>query len=364
MNLFDYCNYFNRILFKKGSPLNLIFFVTSKCDAKCPHCFYWQQLNKDKKQELTKDEILKIAKNFNGILSVSLTGGEPFLRDDLCEIASIFQKYSKAKIIQIPTNGIQTNRIITTAENILKVCKDGHIVIRVSMDGLEEIQDSIRGVKGAFNNAVETYKSLKALQQKYSNLILGISITYSKINQERLDSLRAYIENELQPDDYGITLIRGDVKDNLCKVLDISYYEDFVKKKIRYAKEKVNSEKCTFLDKLLIAREELGYRLILETKKRNNFITPCYAGALLAIMYEDGSVFPCEMLDLKIGNIRDFDYNFKKLWFSKRAEEVRKKIKKTRCFCTYECAMSANTLFNLRHALSIFKSALLMGPGI
>jgi len=82
-----------RVAIKRGLPVSLIFFVTSRCNLLCRHCFYWEELNK-KKGELELPEIEKIAKSLPNLLTVSLTGGEPYLRPDLPEIASAFEQYA------------------------------------------------------------------------------------------------------------------------------------------------------------------------------------------------------------------------------------------------------------------------------
>jgi len=51
-------------------------------------------------------------------------------------------------------------------------------------------------------------------------------------------------------------------------------------------------------------------------------------------------------VDKMIGNVRDVDYDFKKLWYSPRADEIRRYIRDTKCFCTYECFLTVNILFN------------------
>jgi hypothetical protein len=64
-------------------------------------------------------------------------------------------------------------------------------------------------------------------------------------------------------------------------------------------------------------------------------------------MFSQGQVLPCELqTDRVIGNVRDYDYDFKALWYSERAEELRRYIRDTKCFCTYECFLTINMLFN------------------
>ena len=77
----------------------------------------------------------------------------------------------------------------------------------------------------------------------------------------------------------------------------------------------------------------------------------------------NGDTYPCELLtDRRLGNVRDVGYDFKKIWFSKEADEARAFIRDSKCFCTYECFLTVNILFNPRMLLSVFKEwAILKG---
>ena len=106
----DYLNLTN-LFFNKGLPNYIVFHVTSVCNAKCKMCFNWKNLNNNKKNELTLEEIDKLSKSLNGLIYVSLGGGEPFLRKDINDIAYIFYKNNNARIFQIATNCLQPRQI-------------------------------------------------------------------------------------------------------------------------------------------------------------------------------------------------------------------------------------------------------------
>ena len=55
------------------TPLQLIHFITSKCNAKCGHCFYWKNLNT--KGELSLEEIEKITKHLPDLVILNISGG-------------------------------------------------------------------------------------------------------------------------------------------------------------------------------------------------------------------------------------------------------------------------------------------------
>ena len=73
-------------------------------------------------------------------------------------------------------------------------------------------------------------------------------------------------------------------------------------------------------------------------------------------MFANGDIYPCELLiDRKLGNVREADYDFKKIWFGEEADEARKFIRETKCFCTYECFLTINILFNPRMMPTVLK---------
>lgn len=359
MNLLKFLRYVPRIFFKRGLPLNLIFFITSKCNARCRHCFFWQEINKGEVQ-LTLPEIEKIAKSVPSLLTLSLTGGEPFLRADLAEIALAFSRFTSIANLQIPTNGLLTDQIVKISQEILEHCRhhDMRIVVGVSLDDLNERHDAIRQVPGIWNKALETIKQLKELEEKFPNFSVGSCITINRSNQERVGELVDFLKNKLKVKEVGVNLIRSEVRDMSLKEVDLKYYND-VHFKIRedFLRRAGQQPKPSMIQRILSSLQYKYSRLISDTYSQKRHITPCYAGDLLAILRENGDVYPCEMLDLKMGNLRDFDFNLKKLWFSKSAKEVRRKIKKMKCFCTYECAMNLNTLFNPRHLFTVLKNS-------
>ena len=93
--------------------------------------------------------------------------------------------------------------------------------------------------------------------------------------------------------------------------------------------------------------------------KKKEYQTPCYSANLSGLMYPEGQVYPCEILDdsHKIGNIRDFKLNFKDLWLSQKAKEEVNFIRKTKCFCTHECFNAANIVFNSKYYPRLTKIA-------
>ena len=89
---------------------------------------------------------------------INITGGEPFLRDDLVEIVRILDEHCDHPRIVISTNGFERRRIAHAAPGLLKIGRN--VGIAVSLDGIGEKHDEIRGIPGGFDKVVETLKQL------------------------------------------------------------------------------------------------------------------------------------------------------------------------------------------------------------
>lgn len=336
-------------------PLQLIFFVTNNCNCNCQHCNLRNELNREKAL-LKIDEIYKIASGLRNLLSVSLTGGEPFMRPDLEDIARVFYEVSKAKNLVIITNGALTDRILRVTDNILSKCPKLNFYISVSLDAIGDLHDKMRGSSGVFAKAVETLKRLKTLKGAHSRLSVGTATICSRSNQEFLDKTYEFIRRNLEPDSIGINLERPKSWHEHIDNLDLNKYKLFVKLRTQDIKCKIlKGHPNRFLNRLLIAKENIQYDLIEKMYLEKKYCTPCFVGNLLAVLREDGEVFACEMLPDTMGNIRNFGYDLRKLWFSEQAELVRRKIVSQKCFCTYECAMTANIFFNPKYYFKLLR---------
>jgi len=348
----DYLHFVNRY-FIKNYPVEITFFVTNRCNFRCKHCLNWQKIEDRKGRELSISEIRQISKTMKPFLRLLISGGEPFLREDLSEICKVFYENCKIKHITIPTNGFLTSRIVEVTEQILRDCNNALVNVSLSLDGLYEKRDQICGVKGSFKKFEETYHELTILKDKYPNLGVGVITTHTHDNQENLKEIFEYALNVLKVDNFGYSLVRGSLKYPIETKVDINLYEEMAELINNSVKEKKSKLNFPFF-KMFLAKRALLYKTVIKTYKEKKWQIPCYAGRLRAVFDEIGNVYPCEtlMLDKKeqfsFGNFRDHNYDFNRIWFSKKASEIRKKIVTSKCFCRHECDLTINILFNLR----------------
>ena len=238
-----------RIFKKSGPPIHLIWFITARCNLCCSHCFYYRQIL-NPAEELSFAEITKTVSRLSPLLSVSLTGGEPFLRDDLPEIAGLFSQKKLTRNIVLFTNGFDTNRILAAAEKIVSICKGINIFIGVSIDGFQREHDQYRNKNGSYLNALNSVRELKKLKDCFRNLNLGIGITLHKGNQQIIKELRADIYSKfgIHP---GITLIRGEPQSPELLEVEAGIYRKTIS---AIARDRSAAKPCGLLDAIMAAR--------------------------------------------------------------------------------------------------------------
>jgi len=241
------------------------------------------------------------------------------------------------------------DRMLKKIRNMMETCPDLVLCQHVSLDGLKEDHDKIRGSNGCFDRAIKTIYALKELQKEFGNINIGTITTFTSQNQQNFKEIIKGIYDIAKPDNITITLVRGDPKEKVNVNLDMKLYREGVEYRDSLFYSKKMSGHSRFKGhKIATAARIILNKKVQQIHETNKYQMPCYAGNLSGVMYPEGQVHPCEILDKshQIGNIRDFDYDFRKLWLSQKAKEEIKFIRGTNCFCTHECFNTVNILFN------------------
>src|SRR6476646_9777417 len=118
---------------------SLFLFVTSRCNSLCRTCFYFDKLNS--KDDLTTREIERISQTAPPFRKLWLSGGEPFLRDELAEIVAMFVGRNGVKNVNLPTNGLLPDKIFPAMDRMLELCPEASIDLNFSLEGLTRTHD-------------------------------------------------------------------------------------------------------------------------------------------------------------------------------------------------------------------------------
>lgn len=339
-------NLYNAFISHK-QPVSLIQFVTERCNARCPHCFVDL---KTQENELSLEQIEKISKTTGSALrNIALTGGEPFIRDDLFEIANIWYKNSSVKSISVSTNGSMPNKI----EDFAKKCVELKIPVSFffSYDFIGEKHSEFRRLKDLHLNVLESYK---IIHNYFPKLNATFNITVNKDNYESAFETYKYMRDVLKIQNINCTMIRGENADILTpterknisdvyKQIQEALDNDFDKGLV------VGYNDKSLTSHILNAKNKILWKYILKTFDENKYISPCSAGSLFGVIYSNGDVYPCELLKSCIGNLKDYGYDFMRCWESDVAKKVQKNIHCSKCFCTFECSWLINIFSSYRY---------------
>ena len=348
ISLFDWLVCLKRVLLRNGLPIQIINYVTARCNLRCQHCFYKETLDAPDSGEMKLDLLNKTTKEIGPVLWYSLAGGEPFIRKDLPELVGLVKKNCRPKIFSFPTNGWYSEKTFNDTMKILQSDPKGNFILFFSLDGPKKTHDKIRG-KGSYDRVKKTFYNLKKLQKLYKNLYLNFIITVTHQNSEECPKFIKTLVKNFNPSAISINLFRyHSLKHPPLPDKLIKNYKKTVDTYKKYIFDGLLTHYSFFGAKILMLKEILQKELIYNVAKFNKFVTPCTAGNLSYVIMEDGTLKSCEILSDTLGKISTKKgTSIKDLFFSKKSKELRTWIYKTKCKCTYECAMSTNTLFTM-----------------
>jgi MoaA/NifB/PqqE/SkfB family radical SAM enzyme len=338
------------------SPGLLNILVTSVCDMRCHHCFFTDELDDAprKKLQMKTAEIEKISETLGGNLGVLiLAGGEPFTRKDLPEIARAFYTNNKLESVYITSNGQIQKRVLPDVVRMLQECPKLNVTIALGIDGLKEQHDRIRQKPGSWEIVMDTARQLQTIKKEYPRLDVQTCTCFMNSNQDTIFDWYDFLKHELKPDKVNFNYIRPPAADP--KELQIDH--------ARYAKlgamidddSRHGAVKNSYAGKdgfFKAAIDIYMHGLISKTVETQKAQMKCYAGTAGGVIYDEGTVSSCENL-APVGNLRDYDWNFSKLWFSP-AMQARREKAAAGCFCTHESNSYYPSLpFNPKHLIQI-----------
>lgn len=349
---------------QKFNPMTVTYSVTAACQSKCKTCQIGAMFCQDPtraQNDLTLEEIEKIFSSMKPVYFFNMSGGEPFMRRDLPEIARLACKYLKPQVVHTPTNAILSDRIIENTEKIIKIVREYNpqvpFTVKPSIDGVGDKHDEIRGVKGNFKCLLKTIEGLKKLEDKYDNFHLELGTVISNFNINDLDEIEDFVHS------LGVESYRNEVAECRTEFFNLQdpitppadVYQRLIKDFARKVEENIGKKRK--LAKTTEALRVVYYDIagkILEEKRQ---VIPCYAGVSNVHINYDGGVWPCCVLgyDQEMGNLRDYHYDFQSLWHSIQAQKVRKYIKEKNCACPLANQAYSNELM---HFPSLFKAGI------
>jgi MoaA/NifB/PqqE/SkfB family radical SAM enzyme len=216
----------------------------------------------------------------------------------------------------------------------------------ISLDAIGGLYDKIRGKKNAYERAMATHEALKPLRKKHEKFSVRMCQTIMQQNQQVAMDTYEYQKNYLKPDILNVLYIRGNPLIPESKNFDMDAYRAV---KERMAEDMRTGEWSNHKTSdrgrhMLNALDDVVHDLIYKTELEQKPQLTCQAGHISAVIYADGTLVECETKNTVYGNLKDVDMDFRKLWYSDRAKEIRSRVVNG-CFCTHESSCFYPSLF-------------------
>ena len=284
-----------------AKKLNGTVIVTYSCNARCTMCNRYKAPSKPE-EEISIETIKKLPQMY----FTNITGGEPFIRNDLKDI--VRELYKKSDRIVISTNGFFTDRIID-------LCKEfPNVGIRISIEGLEDTNNAIRGLENGFNRGYTTLKKL--VEMNHPDVGFGMTVQdanakdlvplYELSNEMNMEFATASLHNS-----FYFVEAKNIIKD---RPMVAQNFENLINELL-----KSNSPKKWF-------RAYFNHGLInyIYGQKR---LLPCDMAFDTFFIDPYGDVMPCNGTKEKevMGNLNEQSWN--ELWASEQADKVRAKVR-------------------------------------
>ncbi len=304
-------------------PYKLNFSVTYLCQSRCLTCGIWQIRPKG---ELTIDEIREFIGRNNYFKWAEVTGGEPFLRGDIVEIARAFKENCRSFfILTFPTNSLCDPALLRRRITEILALGIPRVVVTVSLDGNKELHDRIRGVPGNYEKAIGTYRMLQELARTNRGLHFFFGYTMSRFNVGQFQRVFEDVGKDipgLGVNDFHVNIAQtsenyyknenDDIRpDKAAAIADLEWI-------IKHRKFR--------LDPIALVEDAYLRGLVRFLRKGSS---PMKSRALDASLFVDsfGNVYPSIMWDRKLGNIRESAFDLRPIWKGEEAGKVRKEIR-------------------------------------
>ena len=305
------------------APFKLNFCLTYWCQYKCKTCNIWQRKPAD---ELRLDEITTFVRENPGVNWLDLTGGEIFLRRDIDDIFDVIvDGWSRLALLHFPTNGFLTDRIV---HSVRRIAGRGpaRLVVTVSVDGDEALNDEIRGVKGGFRRQMDTFNALR----RVSGVEVALGMTLSTHNLSAFDATFAACAREC-PD-----LTVDDVHLNVAQRSG-HYYGNAESDGFAPDPAEARQVMRRYRQRRGTARTP---RQLLENaylKRLDRFLLdgrtpePCHALRASCFIDPWGVVYPCITYSKPMGRLRDTGMRLDPIWNDARTKSVQQEIWRGQC---------------------------------
>jgi MoaA/NifB/PqqE/SkfB family radical SAM enzyme len=351
-----FINALTKNLFFSKSPGQLVLFVTDRCNCKCAMCFNAANVLVSRNvQDLSLDKISKIARSLYPLPQLLLSGGEPFMRDDVAEIIRAFYTEAGTRQFSIPTNGTFTSRTVSVCEKVLNAHPDITLNLNLSLDNIGTAHDRQRGLDGCYDHIWQTYEKLDPLRKQHKGLSVNINTIITEDTVAQAEEIVTTIRSRFSPNYHAVGILRSNYEADVPEAL-LNVLKDKMRLEVT---EKNSFNALPLLSQIVPALGSVIKEKYIRSLTEQRRCFTCLAGRKIIVITADGRLMPCEPLWLEeavrrdpdenqylIAHLEEFDYDVKKALATPRAEAVKAFVAEKKCWCSYMCAIQNGILYS------------------
>lgn len=319
-------------------PLRVQWDITFNCNSRCLTCRRWSEKHSPD-EELSTAEARSLLRQLaeNDVLNVSFAGNEPLLRHDIFELIACARELGL-------TTSMNTNALLIDEQMAARICESGLDMVYLSLDGPnEEINDVIRGVKGAFRKTIRAAELMTHCQGKRPKVMVN-----TVANRRNLSGLVQTAES--------------------CRRLG---FDGMLIQPLHYFQKQFESgddlhfrpeDMPELAGQLAVIKKDFKDFVPLMPEYFDRFVTfyrhpdelyryRCLAAYAALDIRPNGDFAPCPAWDLRLGNFREVG-SFREFWHSDTVQDVRQRIKgKEHPICWFACIIPMNLMLSYLHPL-------------
>lgn len=281
--------------------------VTWRCPSACATCGIWnaplpkEEMTLGEYERVLQDPLVQKSKVWE------ITGGEPLMYRNIFGLVDLcFRILPKSVQVRIGTNCILDERLM----ELLDTFKKQPLYLSLSLDGLGDLHDKIRGSQGNFKKVAGIIDHIKTLQSMDSPLGFGASVCVSRLNIDHIPELTAWLENMGVP--YQLTPV-------VFPPYAQSKYARVDQKELDFLTKQDREKAIALFSKY----EKQTYDLFIRYWNAQSYKkAPCYALLKYIHFRPNGDVETCMWKPIKIGNLKN--QSFTEIWRGRRAAAFRK----------------------------------------
>ncbi len=299
--------------------------------------------------DLSLKEIARIFNQLPRMDAVRLTGGEPFVRKDMLDIAHLAQRKLRPLVLHVTTNGFLTERIISFCEQRQR---DVPLMMLISIDGMKDKHNAVRGRETAWDSVQRTLWAL-APRQKELRMRLGVNQTI--VDAEGATQYRELHEllrphgiqhNVVMAYDASATYSLEDEVMATSQIGKFATFGEFTHETIRALLDEVERDLGEFpmLDRMAKKYYLQGVRARLLGEGTVNS-PPCVALNTHLRLFPNGDVPTCQFNTRKVGNLKR--QSFQELWYGDGDAMTKQRNWVRKCpGCWAECEVMPNAIYS------------------